>query len=373
MKKFISIALIFIFLAMQANAHGFGFGFGYGFVDIPTTGGNTGEIIDNVNLGNPFEGLSGINSWDIPLPIIPPVINYPAKWNKLQDQHISKGSADYTMVYPDIKGQCNDPDDPEKFKIVPFIFSSNKYDLFFSGEDLLIKNLDSDYKGKDQIVVSCNGVFASFNLYINGYTGNYPAKWDDLHDVTIAKGSKDKTMIYEDLAKQCNDPDDAKIIKVTWDGDFKLYFSQYDLLIKKLDKDLTGTFPINLNCNGVKASFDLIISEYKRAFYENELMLSSIYIDDADHVKAGDVLPIYFTMKNSGDDKLENIRITAIIAELGARANIGPFDVREGKKTQKQLMLEIPEWTPAGTYYVAIYSSNNDVRRIKYREIIVTE
>ncbi len=204
---------------------------------------------------------------------------------------------------------------------------------------------------------------------------NFPAKWDKLHDVSIYQGYSG--MIYENLALKCHDPDGPTVVNVKWKGDFNLFFSGYNLYINKLNPELTGKFAVKLYCNGIPARITLNIlsaQEWEDETeedddYDSDLIISSIFIPNAENAKAGENLAINVVLKNSGEETLENTRITAILAELGARTSAGPFDIKRKQKEQRTLFLDIPEWTASGTYYLRLGVYNNDIRRVVYREI----
>ncbi len=314
------------------------------------------------------------------LPIIPPKRNLPAEWNSLSDVSIPQGSPDNTVVYSNLKSFCSDPDDEEVFRVAS---KHENFDLFFSGNDLVIRNLNKDYFGKDKVVVSCNNVKASFFLTISKLPvkTNIPARWLPLDDVVFDSGISDGTVIYHNLASRCVDPDSPKVINVSWpEGFFSLYFDDwYNLLIRNVHGLLSGhdySFRIDVSCNGVPASFHLKIldvSRNKDSFDSSvgslgeRVFVSSIFIPNQDNIRAGSSVPIAVVFKS--DEDLENVKLSAIIAELGVRSAVGPFDVEKDKKVSKTLSLDIPEWTAPGSYYIR-FSLNG---RVIYREIKIIE
>ena len=87
---------------------------------------------------------------------------------------------------------------------------------------------------------------------------NQPAKWNTLQKKIIPKGSPDGTLVYEDLALQCTDPDDPVVMSViSQHSSYSLAFSNFDLVINDLDPNYTGAEFVTLICNGVEASFVL--------------------------------------------------------------------------------------------------------------------
>jgi PKD repeat protein len=89
-------------------------------------------------------------------------------------------------------------------------------------------------------------------------------------------------------------------------------------------------------------------------------------------VNAGDTLELYVGTENiAGIDK-ERVAFNAIIQELGIYETTTEFDLDAGDKEVAVLYLEIPADTMPGIYNVRITISDDDVKRIAYRDIIVT-
>ena len=100
---------------------------------------------------------------------------------------------------------------------------------------------------------------------------------------------------------------------------------------------------------------------------DERVFVSSIFIPNQDNIRAGSSVPIAVVFKS--DEDLENVKLTAIIAELGVRSAVGPFDVEKDKKVSKTLSLDIPEWTAPGSYYIRFSLDG----RVIYREIKIIE
>lgn len=85
---------------------------------------------------------------------------------------------------------------------------------------------------------------------------------------------------------------------------------------------------------------------------------------------AGSALPIYITVENNGNEKLEDTTITVLSQELAIRTSIGPFDLGKGDTESRTLLLRIPANAPAGKYPLRFtISSNSQIKRIVYREL----
>jgi uncharacterized membrane protein len=102
--------------------------------------------------------------------------------------------------------------------------------------------------------------------------------------------------------------------------------------------------------------------------------ISSIRIlSRSDIVEPGEDIGIRVNIENNGNEKLENVKLTAVIQELGIRGVEGPFDLKPGKTATKTAYLQMPYDTASGWYDVRITlsDSNGKEKRVVYREILV--
>ncbi len=94
-------------------------------------------------------------------------------------------------------------------------------------------------------------------------------------------------------------------------------------------------------------------------------------ISSDEYMPAGDIVRIRTSVENIGTNDLENIKISASIQKLAVRDMSGSFNLNNGDETSKNLQLRIPEYAEQGTYTIKLSFSNDDMRRIIYREITV--
>ena len=104
---------------------------------------------------------------------------------------------------------------------------------------------------------------------------------------------------------------------------------------------------------------------------EVSLFVSSIRIPAAFESSPGDRLELLLNFENNGNSKLENIRATATILELGARGSSGPFDLKPGDGLTRRLLVDLPEDTEPGNYVVRVTLSNDKTSRVLHREVEV--
>ena len=163
-KKIMSIFLVFILAVTPVAAYeddslGF-FDDALGFLDDLL--GIDDSVPDSITEDIP-DVLDSINIDDIlSADDIPSPVDQPAGWSALSDKAINQASADGTLVYENIYGQCRDPDGPELILVI----SSHPFTLYTDNNDLKIQHLNPAHSGQHTVVLDCNGVRASFQLII---------------------------------------------------------------------------------------------------------------------------------------------------------------------------------------------------------------
>ena len=96
--------------------------------------------------------------------------------------------------------------------------------------------------------------------------------------------------------------------------------------------------------------------------------INSIKFDN-EFVKAGDNIELFINFENKVNFHIRDARLTAIIQDLGIRSKTVKADVGKNQDSSNLLILEIPENTEPGRYYVKIVIDLDGDRRIKYRPI----
>ncbi len=206
-------------------------------------------------------------------------------------------------------------------------------------------------------------------------------KWNTLTDKTIYQASRDNTIVYSNLALECTDQTAKTVSVASTHSKFNLAFLGYDLVIKNLDPFFVGTEKVTVDCNGLKAGFNLNVIPYpskpsptsSEEGDEFSVFIGTIRIPDAYDSMAGESVPVTITIQNNGDKKLENVEVTIVVQDLGIRASAGPFDLSVNKKASKTLLVELPADVEPGTYYARISINSGSVHRVKHRDIEVIE
>ncbi|MFA6888660.1 MAG: PKD domain-containing protein [Candidatus Woesearchaeota archaeon] len=101
--------------------------------------------------------------------------------------------------------------------------------------------------------------------------------------------------------------------------------------------------------------------------------VDGIAMSNDGRVKAGDTVELYIGAENIADIDKDTVAFNAIIQELGIYETTVEFDMDVGEKEVAVLSLDIPADTEPGTYYVRITISDDYVKRVIYRDIIVTD
>jgi hypothetical protein len=200
----------------------------------------------------------------------PANVGHAPVWQTLSSQKILRGSAEGTIVYKDIKKKCTDPDDPTgKYPLEYYIMNSwtPNYEVFFEGNDLVVKNLNPNYTGARDIILRASDnndptgfhqSDVSFTLIVNpGYSRDETNKnllqdeggiirswWSTdydsdameqtllkMHDMglesitlmtTYYQGNKNSTSISVDAQKTPNESGLEKVIKRSKELGFKI-------------------------------------------------------------------------------------------------------------------------------------------------------
>ena len=246
-----------------------------------------------------------------------------------------------------------------------------------------------------QPIMASAGLFGFFG---NLFTPRMPAntevipQWEPLQDQTIKQGSPDNTIIYKDITDKCTDKYRKRTFTIkSYHRNYYLAFKGKDLIIFGLNPDYYGTEKVTIDCNGAKASFKLTVqqqnnqdqnpddddnkdtdSQNEDEYLQKIGLLPSIRIPQ-EQAKPGQTIQIRITMTNTGNKKLKDTKVSATILDLGERKTTTLRTLKTGTRQTKILLLEIPEDAQPGEYDIKLTMKNNLVKRIKYRQITITE
>ena len=94
-------------------------------------------------------------------------------------------------------------------------------------------------------------------------------------------------------------------------------------------------------------------------------------ISNTDYILPGDMLYLNVGLESNTYKDLENLKIVAVIPDLGIRMATGFFDLEARGEESQQMLIEIPEWAAPGYYDIRITISNDYLRRVIHRDIKV--
>lgn len=106
----------------------------------------------------------------------------------------------------------------------------------------------------------------------------------------------------------------------------------------------------------------------KGLFIKRIRLLGKLGLDDA---VIGDDMLLDITLKNKNSRKLKGLHVALLLEDAGVRRMIGPFDLGGHDQISKSVLLDIPAGSiSAGQQYpVRVTVSNDELRRVKHREI----
>jgi PKD repeat protein len=85
----------------------------------------------------------------------------------------------------------------------------------------------------------------------------------------------------------------------------------------------------------------------------------------------GDEVIVTVVVENEISDRLEDLRVTVEIPELGVKQKGPMFDIKSHRKATSKVVVFLPSGTPAGSYDVEVSISNDDLRRTVQRELVL--
>ncbi|MBR9692029.1 hypothetical protein GOV06_04535 [Candidatus Woesearchaeota archaeon] len=92
-------------------------------------------------------------------------------------------------------------------------------------------------------------------------------------------------------------------------------------------------------------------------------------IRHTDYMSPGSMLAMNIGLESNTYEDLEDLRVTAVIQDLGIRAASETFDLDGREELSKEIYMEIPEWAAPGYYDIRITISNDYLRRIIHRDV----
>lgn len=110
------------------------------------------------------------------------------------------------------------------------------------------------------------------------------------------------------------------------------------------------------------------ISDIRRP--HNDLKFSNVRVAP-EVIMPGEPIVVQMTVDNNGDQDLSDLRVRAIIYELGTYATSSEFDLDEGEYQSETLVLQTPYYTQPGRYVVKVVAQNDLYHDQVFREVVV--
>ncbi len=315
--------------------------------------------------------------------------NVPAEWSELEEKSLDEDSAG-GLLYENLKSKCYDPDNPIMISID---WSSPHFKLALKGAnyDLYISDLEQDWAGKSAIVLDCNGADAYLPVTINPVQ-DAPEVRDVYITASNDPADEDSTLTGHYTFYDVDTPytgDSEQDRETKWFRNSYEITSLRDSLMvdpSYVHENDAWIFAVRV-FDGIDWSEWMYSPEFNigetqdpdgpdepdepsETFSVGDLLVTSLIVR-SEYSKAGDTLEISMDLENKGDEKLKDVTVSATIQELATRKNIGPFDLGRNDEISKRIFLEIPEDTPEGTYYIRLTFNNDDMKRIKFREVVI--
>jgi PKD repeat protein len=144
------------------------------------------------------------------------------------------------------------------------------------------------------------------------------------------------------------------------------------------DGDGKTDFPADPHCSGKDdpQEGEMFVPAPVRPWRDQDVLLvTRIDVNGYDvegyAVSPGEYLRLSFGLQNNQKSTLEDIKVDASIQELGIRDSDLLRDLDPGDSATVVFNLDIPEYAQPGLYDVRFVVSNDDVRRVKYRTIVI--
>ncbi|MFC1705081.1 PKD domain-containing protein [Nanoarchaeota archaeon] len=99
--------------------------------------------------------------------------------------------------------------------------------------------------------------------------------------------------------------------------------------------------------------------------------IEKIRMNNGGFINVGDDLKTRISLSNTGEEDIEDARISVVIPDLGIWKKISHINLDEGDKTTKEVVLDMPDDVEPGEYMARIVVSNGKTKRVVHRLIII--
>ena len=102
-----------------------------------------------------------------------------------------------------------------------------------------------------------------------------------------------------------------------------------------------------------------------------ELYVTNIIFGQIHRFYLQDLMEFSIFLKNNQNSRLEDLKISILIFDLGRYYSFDKFDLLKGEAITKRMTFYVPELAK-GTYDVRIVVSNDDLKRVFHRQITIS-
>ncbi len=101
------------------------------------------------------------------------------------------------------------------------------------------------------------------------------------------------------------------------------------------------------------------------------LSINKLTLNHEEVFKPGDTLRVAITFENMKDYKLDNIKVSAMIPDLGVWRSKGHFSLKSGEDMSVLLEMDLPYDAEPGVYDLRVALNDDEIRRLKVRQITI--
>lgn len=101
------------------------------------------------------------------------------------------------------------------------------------------------------------------------------------------------------------------------------------------------------------------------------VLMSAQLVSGGEVVSPGEYVLLRVTVRNNGDEKLEKVRFTATLEELGVRASSEAFDLGPRSTATRTFTLQMPYFMDSGEYLIIITARNDQLHDTTHRQLVV--